>query len=66
MKAKKINDSGHIYFRNDCGDLHNEEGPALIWNKSKTKWYYLNGKNYTKSEWEREVFRIRLERLKDL
>ena len=47
------------------GIQHREDGPATIL-PSGTVLYYLNGKMHSKEDWEIEIIKIRLERLKDL
>ena len=45
--------------------LHREDGPARIHPNGNEEWY-LNGKKYTKEDWEQEVLKNRLNRIKDL
>ena len=47
------------------GRPHREDGPAKIWSERYSK-YYLNGKDYSKEDWEKEIIKIRLERIKNL
>ena len=47
------------------GKLHREDGPSKIWSDGSCS-YYLNDKYHTKEEWELEVLKIKLNRLKDL
>ena len=35
------------------GLLHREDGPAIIYSSYGTKYYYLNGKELQKEEWEK-------------
>ena len=45
--------------------LHREDGPAIIWHDGD-EWYYLNGFKYSKEDWEKEITKIKLGRIKDL
>lgn len=48
------------------GKIHNENGPAAIYT-NKTVEYWLNDKIYpNKEDWELEVLKIKLGRIKDL
>jgi hypothetical protein len=47
------------------GRVHREDGPARIWPDGDL-WYYLKGKSYTKEEWEVQVVKLKLKRIKDL
>jgi hypothetical protein len=47
------------------GQYHREDGPARIW-PDGTERYYLNNKWRSKEDWEQEVFKNRLNRIKDL
>jgi hypothetical protein len=47
------------------GLRHREDGPARIWPDGDV-WYYLNGIEYTKEEYETEVAKLKLGRIKDL
>ena len=44
---------------------HREDGADVELSDGYTE-YYLNNKSYTKEGWEREIIKIRLERIKDL
>ena len=47
------------------GRLHREDGPAVEFTDDYT-WYYLNNDIYNKPDWELEVAKLKLERIKDL
>ena len=44
---------------------HREDGPAKIWSDGDSE-YWLNDKYYTKEDWEYEIAKRKLEKLKDL
>ena len=44
---------------------HREDGPAVEWSDGE-KQYWLNGYVFNKSDWEREMMKKKLERIKDL
>jgi len=49
----KVHDDGDVYWRNEKGERHREDGPAISWGCGY-KDFYLNGKNYTEEEyWEK-------------
>ena len=51
------------------GKRHREDGPARIWshiNKEDELEYWLNDEYFTKEEWEEEIMKKKLERIKDL
>lgn len=52
------------------GIRHREDGPATVYDKNSLFYgeddYYLNGMYYSKEEYQKEVLKLRLERLKDL
>ena len=112
MKSfRRVDEWGTIYYRNEKGDFHREDGPAYeetsgyrVWyingkwhredgpayeKPSGTKEWFINGKRhredgpaveyssghieyflndnyYTKEEWEKEILKRKLERIKDL
>ena len=47
------------------GKLHREDGPATIFSNGDG-WYYLNDIRYSKEDWEIEVAKIKLKRIKNL
>ena len=47
------------------GQKHREDGPAVIWKLSDEQ-YFLEGVEYTKDDWEKEVMKLKLKRLTDL
>jgi hypothetical protein len=57
--------AGIIRYRNEKGDLHREDGPAIVFFDG-TEWYYLNQKRYSKEDWEEEVVKLKLKRLIEL
>ena len=53
MKIRKeVNDFGEIKYYNEKGELHREDGPAVITISGSKKWY-LNGKEYTQDEYNK-------------
>ena len=63
--SKATNKFGITSYKNEKGQWHREDGPAVEWPDGDV-WYYLNGVAYSKKDWEEEVIKIRLERLKGL
>ena len=79
---------GTIYYKNERGQFHREDGPAVEttdgykeWHLNGKvhredgpaveltdgdKWYYLNNKWFTKEDWEEEIAKLKLKRIKDL
>jgi hypothetical protein len=55
---------GYKEWRID-GVLHREDGSAIIWS-DRDEWYYLNNKRYSKEDYEQEVIKLKLKRIKDL
>jgi hypothetical protein len=53
------------YWYNKEDQLHNEEGPAIEWVNGYVE-YRLYDKRYSKENWENEVIKIKLDRLKKL
>ena len=47
------------------GKWHREDGPARIFTDGY-EMYYLNDKKYSKAQWENEVAKLKLKRIKDL
>ena len=47
------------------GERHREDGPAVIWSDGDC-WYFLNDIRYNKDDWEKEIIKIKLERIMDL
>ena len=47
------------------GKFHREDGPSRIFTNGSTR-YHLNGIEYTKEDWELEITKIKLERIKNL
>jgi hypothetical protein len=45
-----INKYGHITWYNEKGQVHKEDGPAVIIYRGKSYWY-INGYDYTFIEW---------------
>jgi hypothetical protein len=45
FKKKYKKYSNRIEYQNDNGELHREDGPAVIWNNGSKSWY-LNGKRH--------------------
>ena len=66
MKSfKEVDRWETIRFRNGKGQLHREDGPAVIWKDGDVS-YYLNGELCSVKEWEEEIIKRKLERIKDL
>ena len=61
--AFETTDGYKIWWLN--GICHREDGPAVIWSNGDFD-YYLNNKEYTKEDWEIEVAKLKLKRIKDL
>ena len=47
------------------GKRHREDGPALVYSGGEIE-YWLNNKKYTKEDWEEEIIKLKLTRIKDL
>lgn len=47
------------------GKLHREDGPAIIWNSGNVL-YFLNGEEISEKDYQNEVVRLKMERLKEL
>jgi hypothetical protein len=47
------------------GKCHREDGPAVVFFDG-TEWYYLNDILYYEEEYEQEILKLKLMRLKDL
>jgi flagellar basal body rod protein FlgG len=45
-----LHDDGDIHWYNEEGQLHKEDGPAVIWANGNSYWF-LNGKHYDFYEW---------------
>ena len=63
--TRRVDEWGIIEYRNERGQLHREGGPAVIWSDREC-WYFLNDMRYNKDDWEREIVKRKLERIKDL
>ncbi len=50
-------------WRNSKGQVHREDGPALVWNNGYNGWY-LNGVHYSKEEYKRKIVFYNLKKLK--
>jgi hypothetical protein len=59
--AREFLDGDKYWYIN--GILHREDGPAIE-GKNGYKSWYLNGIYYLEQEWQQEVIKIKLERLK--
>ena len=60
-----VDSYGTIQYKNEKGLLHREDGPAVEF-LDGDNWYYLNGINYSKNEWEKEILKLKIIRIKDL
>ncbi len=47
------------------GKLHRENGPAIILGNG-VKWWFLNDIEYSEEEYQEELIKLKLERLKNL
>ena len=56
--------SNRIEYLNEKGYLHRLDGPAIEGRNGYKAWY-LNGIYYSEQEWQQEVIKIKLERLKN-
>jgi hypothetical protein len=56
-----INGSKEWYLN---GQLHRLDGPAIEY-RDGNKYWYLNDKFYIEQEWQQEVIKIKLERLRN-
>jgi hypothetical protein len=65
MKSFKREFYHGIEYINNQGRLHREDGPARIWNNG-SKFWYLNGLNYSEQDWETKVTELKLKRILDL
>ena len=54
MSRLKINKEGDRFWYNKKNLLHREDGPASEWNDGD-KWWYLNGKYYTKKDYNAKI-----------
>ena len=84
-----VDKKGNIFYKNEDGDFHREDGPAYIGITGTKAWlvnnkfhredgparigeednydrYYLDDIEYTKEDWEEEIIKRKLHRIKDL
>ena len=47
------------------GKVHREDGPAIEYSDDSLR-YYLNDIKYSVEDWEREILKLKLERIKNL
>jgi len=52
-------------YLNELGQFHREDGPAMEYSNG-TKLWYLNNIGYTEEEYNQELIKLKLERLKNL
>jgi hypothetical protein len=45
-------------------ERHREDGPAIEWIDGD-KWWFLNDTRYSEQEWQEEIIKIKLDRLKN-
>ena len=57
--------SSRIEYRNENGQLHREDGPAIEYSSGYKSWY-LNGIRYTEDQYQHELAKIKLKRLIEL
>jgi hypothetical protein len=61
--AIEYGDGDKFWYIN--GLRHREDGPAVEWNDGKKEWYLNSTRYYTEQEWQQEVIKIKLNRLKN-
>ena len=59
--AREWNDDTKEWWLN--GLCHREDGPAIEYYDGSKSWY-LNGEYYLEQDWQQEIIKIKLERLK--
>ena len=52
-------------YRNEKGELHRLDGPAVEFSNGN-KWWYLNYIKYSEEEFHQEIIKLKLKRLKNL
>lgn len=62
---KSVDKYGTIRYKNEYGQYHREDGPAIEFYDGDFR-YYLNHTRYNKEEWENEILKIKLNKFKDL
>jgi hypothetical protein len=60
--AREFSNGTKVWWLN--GNCHREDGPAYE-GSDGDKWWYLNSESYSEQEYQQEVIRIKLERLKN-
>jgi hypothetical protein len=63
MKSIKKQYSNRIEYRNEQGDLHREDGPAIEYSDGYKEWF-LNDNIYSEDDWKQKV--TELKRILDL
>ena len=59
MISKKVDEHGTIRYRNELGQLHREDGPAIEYAEGY-KFWFINGKEHTKQEFNDFLLKKRL------
>ena len=65
MISKKVDEHGTIRYRNELGQLHREDGPAIEYGDGNKLWY-LSGEELTEQEFNDLLLRKRLQRIMEL
>ena len=72
INGKLHRDDGPAYEKPDSykewwinGLRHREDGPAVEWIDGNVE-YWLNDIYYSRGDWEQEIFKFKLNRIKDL
>ena len=52
----------HIFYENSLREYHREDGPAII-HEGEYEAYYLDGKEYTREEWQEEMWNRNVEKV---
>jgi hypothetical protein len=63
--TRTVNENGTIVYTNEKGQLHREDGPAVVW-PNGDELYFLNRIGYSKENYEKEVIKLKLKRIIDL
>ncbi len=61
--TKHVHSTGDIIWKNDVGEWHREDGPAVEYVDGSVS-YYLNDVFYTELEYKQEMVKINLKKLK--
>lgn len=61
----RVWEDGKKFWFNENDRLHNEHGPAVEY-ADGSKYYLLNGKDYSYNDWKREVEKLNKSEVKEL